>query len=240
MRSSLRAHDAGSTRARRRASAMTTMRSPGRMRSSPRGTTCGRRGSGRRPASRRGMAALRSARPTSAFARRVGAARRTRRSAPCRRRTRRCGARTGCRGRPTIAFAVSSSGEIMKSTSIWPSRHASRYAPLVVRMIVLRAGDALDEHRADEVGLLARAAADEQVGLLDAGLGRTLLRRRRRPRRCGRRACRRGPASRCGVQVDHRDVVLLVQRVHDRAPDIARAEHDDVHGASVSAGRDRG
>ena len=37
---------------------------------------------------------------------------------------------------PAIAFAVSSSGETMKSTSSWRSRHASRYAALVVRMIV--------------------------------------------------------------------------------------------------------
>jgi hypothetical protein len=35
-----------------------------------------------------------------------------------------------------IAFAVSISGETMKSTSICRSRHASRYAALVVRMIV--------------------------------------------------------------------------------------------------------
>ena len=35
-----------------------------------------------------------------------------------------------------IALAVSSSGETMKSTSRWRSRHASRYAALVVRTIV--------------------------------------------------------------------------------------------------------
>jgi hypothetical protein len=35
-----------------------------------------------------------------------------------------------------IAFAVAISGETMKSTSISRSRHASRYAALVVRMIV--------------------------------------------------------------------------------------------------------
>ena len=60
-------------------------------------------------------------------------ARRTRRSGPGRRRRRRSGARRGCRCRPEIAFAVSSSEETMKSTSISRSRQASRYSTLVVR-----------------------------------------------------------------------------------------------------------
>ena len=57
---------------------------------------------------------------------RAAAARRTRRSGPC------PSANTSvwrAAGRPSIAeiaFAVSSSGETMKSTSIWRSRHASR------------------------------------------------------------------------------------------------------------------
>ena len=37
--------------------------------------------------------------------------------------------------RPEIAFAVSSSEETMKSTSISRSRHASRYSGLLVRTI---------------------------------------------------------------------------------------------------------
>ena len=65
----------------------------------------------------------------------------------------------------------------------------------------LRARQPLGEHRADEVGLLARAAADEQVGLLDARLADHLLGRAvaldradvvaaARARRAGRRRCR--------------------------------------------------
>ena len=43
---------------------------------------------------------------------------------------------------------------------------------------------------------------------------------------------RREPAR---VDVDHRDLVVGVQRFDDRAADVARPEHDDLHDASVSA-----
>ena len=97
----------------------------------------------------------------------------------------------------------------------------------------LRARQPLDQHRADEVGLLARAAADEQVGLLDAGLADHLLGRAVALDRADVVAAReRGEP--VGGDVDHRDLVLLVERVDQRAADVRRAEHDDLHAAESS------
>ena len=130
--------------------------------------------------------------------------------------------------RPLIAFAVSSSEETMKSTSISRSRHASRYSTLVVRTTTIARLSFLTSIARDEVRLLARGARDEQAALLDARLGDHPL---------GRPVALDDPhvvavgerLQAVGVGVDHRDLVLLVERVHDRPPHVSRPEHDDPH-----------
>lgn len=120
--------------------------------------------------------------------------------------------------------------------------------PLAPRLQVLdvggahdraRPGQPLDEHRRHQVGLVARGSDHDQVRFRHAGL------LQRPPARAvaldgadvvavGKRA--EAPF----VEVDHRDCVLAVERFDERAPDVACADDDDLHGASVVARVARG
>jgi hypothetical protein len=114
---------------------ITTTRSPGRICSPPRGTII--RSPRIRPATfeSRGISASRSGRPTSApLSASAATSSSTIWTLPSANTS--VWRAAGMPRIPEIAFAVSSSGETMKSTSSCRSRQASRYAALVVRMIV--------------------------------------------------------------------------------------------------------
>ena len=85
------------------------------------------------------------------------------------------------------------------------------------------------EHPRHEVHLVARRAGDDEVGAADPGVREVLP---------------AGPVSLVhgdveparqrlqtrGLGVDHRDLVLLVERLDDRGADLARADEEDPHG----------
>jgi hypothetical protein len=96
----------------------------------------------------------------------------------------------------------------------------------------LRARHALGEHRAHEIRLLVRAAADEQVRLCHARLGHDVPARSVALDRAHVGAIRDGREP-LPVNIDHRDVVLLVQRLDEGARDVTGAQHNDAHAASV-------
>ena len=95
-------------------------------------------------------------------------------------------------------------------------------------------GACLRDHRGDDVGLVSRGAGDQEVGVGD-------------PRTREDAPARPVPLDRCHVvprrerrqprfvQVEHRQLVLLVQRLDDRRSDLARADHEDVHVAEVTS-----
>ena len=147
---------------------MTTIRSPGRTSSSPRGITTP---SSRMIAATRESGGSRASR--SGVPRMLGSAFSvTSNSTIC---TWPSANTSVCRAAGTpivreIANAVSTSDETMKSTSSWPSRHTSRYSGFVVRTtVVVRDRAGLRDHRGDDVRLVARRAGDQQVGLGDPG-----------------------------------------------------------------------
>ena len=65
-----------------------------------------------------------------------------------------------------IAFAVSTSDATTKSTSSWRSRQMSRYSTFIVRTIVFALESARASIAADDVGLVAGRAGDDEVGAL--------------------------------------------------------------------------
>ena len=127
------------------------------------------------------------------------------------------------------ARAVSSSDETMKSTSIWRSCQASRYSGFDVRTIVCVSRELLHERRGDEIDLVAGGAGDHQCRPVDARLLEHPPRGAVSLHRPHVVAVRDGlqPG---GVQVDDRDLVVFVQGLDDGCADLPGAEHDDLHG----------
>ena len=125
----------------------------------------------------------------------------------------------------------------MKSTSSWPSRQTSRYSGFVVRTtVVVRVRAGLRDHRRDDVRLVARRAGDQEVGLRDA--------RRREHAPAGAVPLDRGDVVALRerreallVEVDHGQLVLVVERLDDRRSDLAGADDEDLHRGEVTAPR---
>src|SRR5215213_1902717 len=111
---------------------------------------------------------------------------------------------------PAIAFAVSSSGEIMKSTSISPSRHASRSSMLVVRTTVFASERRLTRIAQTRLASSLELHAPDVVALGDAG----------EPSRVG---------------VHDGQLVLRVERVDESATHVPGAEHDDLHAGRMTS-----
>ena len=136
-----------------------------------------------------------------------------------------------------IACAVSSSEETTKSTSSWPSRHSSTYSTFDVRMTVVAFGAS---RRANIPATRLASSRDVQAITRSASPTPASARSRRlaplpsnvddveavgerlKPRRLG---------------VEDGQLVLVVKRLDDRRPDLARADDEDPHGAEAYSGR---
>ena len=117
----------------------------------------------------------------------------------------------------------------MKSTSSWPSRQTSRYSGFVVRTtVVVRfeqafeiiAATMFDSSR--DVHAIRRSVSVMPGGREHAPAGAVPLDR-------GDVVALRDRREPLLVEVDHRQLVLVVERLDDRRADLARADDEDLH-----------
>ena len=125
----------------------------------------------------------------------------------------------------------------MKSTSSWPSRQTSRYSGFVVRTtVVVRfeqafeiiAATMFDSSR--DVQAIRRSVSVMPAAREHAPAGAVPLER-------GDVVALREGREPLLVEVDHRQLVLVVQRFDDRRADLAGADDEDLHRGGYCAGR---
>ena len=117
----------------------------------------------------------------------------------------------------------------MKSTSSCPSRHTSRYSGFVVRTIVVTRGATAFEIIAETMFASSRdvhAIRRSQLATPAAASTRRLAPLPSTVDDVVALSERREPGL---VEVEHHELVLVVQRLDDRRPDLAGADEEDLH-----------